>query len=302
MIPVEKLIQKAEILREEYKKECQAFHWEKIEVGSAEELNISVMESGVPTRILLYTPIGAAAEAERRPLYISIHGGAFIRGSADFDDYFCRKTANEVGCKVINIDFKLAPEYKFPYSAEECYRVLAWAAENAAFLGIDADRISIGGHNSGGTIAAVAAQLARDRGGAKLRCMLLDGPVVNLESGERLLDFDLDRPLAGPQKAAFFNTCYMGDVSNASSPMASPICLQDLTGLPDTFVLTAGEDPLTPETERYVQRLRQAGVEVEYARMEGCKHGFTVRAGLASEEKFEKAWSLMNGYLKKKLQ
>lgn len=77
--------------------------------------------------------------------------------------------------------------------------------------------------------------------------------------------------------------------------------LPDLTGLPDTFILTAGDDPLTPATERYAEKLRAAGVAVEYVRMEGCRHGFTVRAGLASAEKFEEAWARMNGYLKKKL-
>lgn len=87
----------------------------------------------------------------------------------------------------------------------------------------------------------------------------------------------------------------------AGLPTASRLRLPDLAGLPDAFILTAGDDPLTPATERYAEKLRAVGVAVEYVRMEGCRHGFTVRAGLASTEKFEEAWAHMNGCLKKKL-
>lgn len=99
-------------------------------MGGAEERYVTLMEGGAPTRLLLYTPLGASSET--LPLHISLHGGAFIHGSADFDDHFCRKTANEGRYRVINVDFRLAPEFRFPYSVEECYRVLVWAAAKAS--------------------------------------------------------------------------------------------------------------------------------------------------------------------------
>ena len=301
LVSIEKLIKKAKILRMEYQKECEGFEWDDIEVGSVEERYIQIVDGGEPTRILIYRPLSAFENTGHLPLYISIHGGAFIRGSADFDDHFCRRTANDSECMVINVDFKLAPEYKFPYSVEECYRVLVWSKENAEHLGIDPDRIAVGGHNTGGTIAEVVAQLARDRGEANVACMLLDGPVISLAGDNELQDFDLETPLTGSQKGAFFNTCYLGDPANASSPMASPACLENLDGMPDAFILIAGEDPQASPTEYYAERLKESGVDVESARFEGCKHGFTIRSGLASPDDVDRAWVLMNNYLKRKL-
>lgn len=302
MITFEKLCKKAELLRKEYQAECEAFHWDLIDVGAVEEKEIRIMPGGAPTRILIYTPLNVEKEEQRLPLFISIHGGAFIRGSADFDDYFCRKTANIARCKVINIDFKLAPEYRFPYSVQECYQVLLWAARHSDELGIDPARIAVGGHQSGATMAAVTAQLARDSGEVKLTCMVLDSPIVTLaDDSMDVPEFELDTPLTGAGKGAFFNLCYLGNVENAATPMASPDCVEDLTGMPDAFVLTAGLDPQTPKTYRYVERLRSAEVNVEYTCMEGCKHGFTVRAGLAPEGKLDGAWHLINSYLACKL-
>ncbi len=293
----EKLVKKAKSMREEYRINMERPVRPYVEIGNYREISVSLIPNAENTPLLIWVPKEPCATP--MPVYISLHSGAWTRGSAHFDDYICRLTCSRVGCMVIGVEFKLAPEYKFPIQPEECYAAVKWVYDHAEDLGIDRNRISIGGHNTGGNLAAVVSHLARDRKEFKLRDVVLDCPVINFTIDSLdLPDFEDDDPMRGPIRGAFFNTCYLGDVSLATHPMVSPALEPNLEGLPPTLVLAAGLDPQCPLTLEYAERLKAAGTDVTYHCFEGQKHGFNVQPGIAPQEEADKVFEYIDSFLK----
>jgi acetyl esterase len=175
---------------------------------------------------------------------------------------------------VVAVDYRLAPEHKFPAAVKDCYAAALWAAENAASLGVDAARVAVAGDSAGGNLAAVVSLLAKQRGGPPLAHQALIYPVT---------DFDFQRPsyqenaegyLLTRQAMEWFWRQYLNDDAEGADPLASPLRAPDLRGLPPATVITAEYDPLRDEGEVYAERLAQAGVPTTCVRYLGQIHGF----------------------------
>ena len=180
--------------------------------------------------------------------------------------------AHDASCAVVSVDYRLAPEHKFPTAPEDCYRALLWVVEHAESLGVDRDRIAVGGGSAGANLAAVVALMARDRNGPDLVLQVLEAPCTDFvnehPSVEENDGFILDR-----QTFAQMREDYFVRPEDAADPYASPLLADDLTGLPPAFVITAELDPLRDEGEAYAARLESAGVPTVLRRCEGHVHG-----------------------------
>lgn len=237
-----------------------------------------IREMFVPTRtgdahIFVHYPLGSDAPA---PLYVNIHGGGFVKGHFQVDELFCRKMVNKVGCVVIDIDYKLAPEFMFPYALNECYDVIKWAYDHSEEVGIDKTRIVIGGHSAGGNLAAGIALMANESKDFAIACQILDYPSLDLLTDPANKNFeDTVIPL---EKARLYNDMYVSE-EDKGNPLASPILAspEQLRGLPPALILTAELDRLRDEAEQYALHLIQAGVGVSVKRFIGARHGFTIK-------------------------
>jgi acetyl esterase len=212
------------------------------------------------------------------PLLVYFHGGGWVVGSVTISDPFCRALANASGCAVISVEYRLAPEDRYPAAADDAYAATRWSADHASELGIDASRIAVGGSSAGGNLAAVVTLMARERGAPMIAFQLLHVPVT---------DHDFDTASYRANGTGFgltrsgmrwFWDHYAPDPSLRDEAYASPLRAKDLSGLPPAHVVTAECDPLRDEGKAYATRLRQAGVATTYVEYPGMVHGFTAMA------------------------
>ncbi|MFC6063562.1 alpha/beta hydrolase [Streptomyces ochraceiscleroticus] len=219
------------------------------------------------------------------PVVVFCHGGGFVICDLDSHDGICRDLANATGALVVSVDYRRAPEHRFPAAAEDAYAVLCWAAAHAAEEGGDPARVAVAGDSAGGNLAAVLPLMARDQGGPMPVFQLLIYP---------MLDPARNTPSYRQNARGYFVTAdhlrwyweqYLGadgdgngdgDVHPCTDvhPYASPLAAADLSGLPPAHILTAEYDPLRDEGEAYGRRLREAGVAVDVRRYDGVFHGF----------------------------
>lgn len=223
---------------------------------------------GVPVR--LYWP---NAE-EPLPVLVFFHGGGWVFGSRDTHDGICRHLAAKTPCLVVSVEYRLAPEHKFPAAVEDAIAATKWAAANAASLGGDPKRLAVGGDSAGGNLAAVVALHARDHGGPQIRFQLLIYPSVDFTAAGGSIDrfaegYFLTK--AGIEKCKAW---YLNGPQDFRDWRASPIFAKSFAGLPPAFLFTAGFDPLLDEGKAYADKLKAAGVPVEYKCYEGMIHGF----------------------------
>jgi acetyl esterase len=221
----------------------------------------------VPLRI--YRP-----EDGPRPALVYFHGGGFVIGNLDTHDGTCRALANASGCTVVSVDYRLAPEHRFPAAPEDCYAALRFVAEAGAEIGVDPTRLAVGGDSAGGNLAAVTALLARERRGPSLRFQLLVYPVTDYRFDTASYRENAEGYFLTQKMMRWFWDHYLERPEHGDDPIASPLRAKDLAGLPPALVLTAGYDPLRDEGEAYAARLREAGVEAELERYPGQFHGF----------------------------
>jgi acetyl esterase len=225
----------------------------------------------IPLR--LYRGNGAA-KGSPRPALIYFHGGGWVIGDLDSHDQVCRSIANATPCIVVSVDYRLAPEHRFPAAAEDAIAATQWIAANAGKLGIDAGRLAVGGDSAGGNLAAVVAIAARDHGGPRIALQILVYPATDMymdwPSAERHAH---QLPLT---KAAmdWFIAHYMRNDADKKDWRASPLRTSNLKGLPPALIVTAAFDPLSDQGEAYAKALRAAGVTVAYEPFEGQIHGF----------------------------
>jgi acetyl esterase len=208
------------------------------------------------------------------PALIYFHGGGWVLGNLDGHDGVCRSLANQAQCAVVSVDYRLAPEAKFPAAVEDSYAATEWVAANAGELGIDANRIAVGGDSAGGNLASVITHMARDRKGPKLIYQLLIYPATDMRMTAPSIEENAAGPLLTKASIIWFMDHYLRGEEDKTHPMASPALVSDLSNLPPAFILTAECDPLRDEGEAYGRSLESAGVPAEVKRYAGMPHGF----------------------------
>jgi acetyl esterase len=247
------------------------------EVKVAEVVNRTIPGPAGEIPVRIYRPEGRAPF----PALVYFHGGGWVIGSLETHDGSCRELANRAGCVVVSVDYRLAPEHRYPAAAEDCFAATKWVAAHAAELGVDAKRIAIGGDSAGGNLAAVVALMARERRGPALRFQLLVYPVTDADFSRPSYRENAEGYLLSTKAMEWFWGHYVADAAQRAEPFASPLRAKDLAGLPPAFVLTAEFDPLRDEGDAYAERLRQAGVPTRWKRYDGAIHGFFAMGLLA---------------------
>jgi acetyl esterase len=235
---------------------------------------VSVTDHRVPVdggeiTVRVFVPDGAVP----MPGHVNFHGGGWFMGTLKLDEPTMRWIAAGAGCVVASVDYRLAPEHKYPTAAEDCYAALRWTVDNAALLGIDPSRVSVGGGSAGGNLAAVVALMARDRGGPPLCFQLLDIPATDLTLSQPSVDQNAEGYMLTRASMEEMVVDYLGDPSRATEPYASPLFAADLSGLPPALILTCEYDPLRDDGAAYGRRLAEAGVPVTVGCWLGMIHG-----------------------------
>jgi acetyl esterase len=239
------------------------------ELASVDDRTFAGPAGAVPVRI--YRP---TRESTPQPVLVWFHGGGWVLGSIDLGDHTCATLAKQAGVVVVSVGYRLAPEHPYPAGPDDCYAALEWVAANAGELGVDAERIAVGGDSAGGNLAAVVALLARDRRGPVLRFQLLVYPVTDALLSYPSIHENGEGYMLTGDAMKWFVELYLGEHGNPKDPRVSPIYAGDLAGLPPALVITAEFDPLRDEGEAYAKRLEQAGVAATSSRYDGMIHGF----------------------------
>jgi acetyl esterase len=255
------------------------------EVAGIEDRQID--GDGGKLRLRVYWPSGDASQ----PLLVYLHGGGWVVCDIDTHDALCRALSNACRAIVVSVDYRRAPESRYPAAVEDADAALRWVATNATALSGDASRLAIGGDSAGGTLAAVVCRRARDRGG--------DPPIA----AQLLLYPPTDYPLTTPSHRdnaegymltsadmEWYWNRYCPDAGRRQEPDASPLRAVDLRGLPPAVVVTAEYDPLRDEGEAYAQRLRDAGIHVDARRFDGMLHGFVSGLGVIDRAQEAMDW------------
>ena len=242
------------------------------ELARVAPLAIPAPHGVIPAR--LYVPKEPRQRDGLSPALVFFHGGGWVIGDLDSHDVVCRQLAVEGALIVISIDYRLAPEHKFPAAAEDAVAATQWVAGNARELGIDASRLSIGGDSAGGNLTAVVALAARDAGGPALAGQVLIYPATDFAMTHGSHSEPETSVLLTHSVIRWFRDHYLNSAADIHDWRASPARAQNLAGLPPAYVLTAGADPLRDEGNEYADRLRQAGVPVTTKHYPGQFHGF----------------------------
>ncbi|WP_371793348.1 alpha/beta hydrolase [Streptomyces sp. NBC_01471] len=235
----------------------------------------------VPVRIYDPDPHGTDGD---RPVVVFCHGGGWVMCGLDTHDGLCRELASRTGALVVSVDYRRAPEHRFPCALLDAYAVTGWAAGRARELRFDPSRLVVAGDSSGGNLAAAVALMARDDGnGPAIAAQLLVYPA---------LDERLETASATEYATGFFHTTahmrwywqqYLGPDCDGADPRASPVCAGDLGGLPPALLILPECDPLRDEGQVYAERLRAAGGSAEVRVERGMFHGFLGGAGVLPE-------------------
>ena len=282
-----------EILRKAFR-ELAVRDAEAVELASIEDRTIPGPAGAIPVRI--YTPERGARPL---PLLVYFHGGGFVLCDLDTHDPTCRALAKRAGCVVVSVDYRLAPEARFPAAPEDCHAAARWAVANAASLGADPRRVAVAGDSAGGNLAAVVSILARERGGPALVHQLLIYPVTDWSFDTASHRENAEGYLLTGDMMSWFRGHYFAKPEDATDPLAAPLRAPDLRGLPPATVLTAEFDPLRDEGEAYAARLRGAGVPTTLTRYDGMFHGFfgmTARIDRARDAVDEAARALRQAF------
>ncbi len=243
-------------------------------VHHVEDRKVPGDETEIPVRI--YTPVDGLELA----VLVYFHGGGGVVGNLDTHDGLCRTLAKESGAIVVTVDYRLAPEHKYPAALNDCYAATQWVCDHATSIRGDSRRIAVGGDSVGGSLTAGVALMARDRGGPILTMQLMFYPMMDYyepatqshkENGSGYF-----LTMSGIQ---WFLHHYLPDHFKRDDAYLFPLQSRDLTGLPPALIMTAEYDPLRDEGEAYAKRLQEAGVSVTCRCVHGMMHGFSVMSG-----------------------
>ena len=241
---------------------------EREPVSSVEDLTVVGPRGDVAVR--LYRP----DLNNTPPVLVYFHGGGWVLGSLETHDAICRALANAASCVVIAVDYRLAPEHPFPAGLQDCQAVVRWVRESSAELGVDGERVAVGGDSAGGNLAAAVANCNRDENAKPLCHQLLIYPVIDVAQATDSYRENANGYLLTALGMKMFWELYLGGAQTTESSLASPAQASDLSGLPASTVITAQYDPLRDEGEIYAERLKAAGNQVALRRWDGVFHGF----------------------------
>ncbi|MBH5403115.1 alpha/beta hydrolase [Bradyrhizobium sp. CNPSo 4010] len=219
----------------------------------------------------LYTPAGTEAPA---PGFVFFHGGGLVAGSIATHDRIAAALAHTTGCRLVSVDYRLAPEHKFPAAVEDAIAAAEWVAREAASLGIDAGRLVIGGDSAGATLAAIVCQNAAQTAGLSIAAQCLICPVLDFEDTSPSREAFAEGHLIDRVTIEADLSDYLPGGIDTADPRVSPLRAIRLTGLPPAIIHTAEYDPMRDEGNAYARKLLAAGVAVEHVCHDGMVHNF----------------------------
>ncbi len=263
--------------RQQYRETRAALQPRPPEIGAIKDLSAEGPDGPIPLR--LYHP-GGAVSSDPLPALVYFHGGGWVIGDLDTHDVLCRQLATQSKVAVVSVDYRLAPEHKFPAAVEDCWAATRWIAAHGAALGIDGRRLALGGDSAGGNLAAVIALMARDREGPPVALQLLIYPATDVAANTRSHAELGEGYLLTREGIRWFVGHYLRGADDAADWRASPARARSLRGLPPALVITAGFDPLRDEGEAYARGLRHEGVMVDSVCYGGMIHGFIGMGGV----------------------
>jgi acetyl esterase len=245
-----------------------AFAGPAVELPRVEDRRIPAPGREIPVRV--YWPSFESS----LPALVFFHGGGWVLGNLDAVDRSCRALAASSGCVVVSVDYRLAPEHKFPAPLEDAFDAVSYVARHAHGYGIDPARIAVGGDSAGGNLAAACALMARERGGPAIAFQLLIYPATDRYDDSPSTCEYADGHRLTRAGMEWFWKHYLAAPEQGREPYVSPSYAADLAVLPPAFVITAECDPIRDQGEKYAARLAEAGVPVRLKRYEGAIHGF----------------------------
>ena len=267
-----------------------------VDIYRSEDRDIDGPGGRIPIRI--YTPRELASN-EKLPVLVWYHGGGYVIGDLDTHDWACRALANETDCIVVAVDYRLAPEHKFPAAVEDCYAALKWVVNNASEIHGDAARIAVGGDSAGGNLATVVCILARDDGSPKICFQLLVYPVTAPEPETKSHHAFAEGYLLTRKTITWFFTHYLRGPKDTQDFRYAPLEADDLSSLPPALIIVAGYDPLRDEGVEYAEAMIHAGNRVRLSNYEGMVHGFFLMGGMVDASRHavsESAAMLRDGF------
>jgi acetyl esterase len=261
--------------RELRRSEARAFSGPRIALARVDELELPG-PAGV-MRARRYVPHRAE---DPGPLVVYFHGGGHVVGDLDTHDQACRFLAREIPAALLAVDYRCAPESRFPAAVDDALEAFRWARTNAAELGADPERVAVAGDSAGGNLAAAVAQLAAADGGPAPAFQALIYPVCDYSRKRRSYELFAEGFFLTSAEMDWYRDHYFASAEDRNDPRASPILAEDLSGVAPAHIITAGFDPLRDEAEDYAARLREAGVPVTLRRESDLVHGFINAVGL----------------------
>jgi acetyl esterase len=256
--------------RENMARSRAVFSPEPPEVGEIRALKAPGPAGEIPLRFYR----GRNAPGSEAPALVYFHGGGWVLGDLDSHDAVCRRLANDAACVVVSVDYRLAPEHRFPAAVDDCAAATRWVVAEAASLGIDPARVAVGGDSAGGNLAAVIALMARDAIVPAIRFQLLIYPATDMAGRYPSAERTMSGLLLTTPGMRWFIDLYLNRAEEALDWRASPLRAGHLSGVAPAIVFTAYHDPLCDEGEAYGERLEREGVHVNRVRFGDQIHGF----------------------------
>ena len=260
-------------------------------LGHTEEIEIPTSIGPAPA--VVYRPVGAGPH----PVHVNFHGGGFVMRGIQLDDPLCRFLAAEAGVAVVNVDYAVAPQHRFPGPPRQAFEAVRWVAGHGAEHGWDGARLTVGGQSAGGGLAAAVARQALEQGGPAIARQVLHYPPLDLVTAARDKTSVIAKPALRPWMGEVFDNAYVPDPAARADRLVSPAGpgdTADLTGIAPALVIVPEYDRLRAEGERYAERLRGAGALAEYHQVPGADHGYD----LNDLEKAREVYALIARHLK----